>query len=1041
MVRLALRNPYLVVAFALAILLVGATVLTRIPVDILPVFKTPAVQILTFYPGMPAEIMERDITNRLERWTSQANGIARQESKSLIGVSIVKDYFRPDIDPNTAMSQVSSLAISDLYYLPPGTIPPMVMPFDPTASVPLALLSVSSPTLDETKLYDVAYFNIRNQLSGITGVIAPAVYGGRIRRILVYLDPNKLQARNLSPMDVVQSLRDNNLIIPVGDAKIGGFDYQITSNAMVPDVSQINDFPIKIQNGAPVLVRDVGVAQDAFAIQTNVVHVGGRRQVYIPIYRQPGANTIQVVDGVRDTLQRISQRIPEGINLTLVLDQSIFVRQAIGDLEFEAILGGLLAGTMVLLFLGSVRSMMVVLLSLPLAVLAAIIGLYFSGQSLNSMTLGGLALAVGLLIDQSIVVLENISRHLDKGLAPREAALTGATEMAQPLFIISLTIAIVFFPVVFLTGVAKFLFSPLALSVVFAIAASLVLAMTLIPASVTRLLRKNREQPADGDGGAASGPVRSLLRRFGQGFERLAEHYEKILRRALQARRRTLIGAVLLFVLALLALPFIGRELFPRTDTGQFTIYLRLPSGTRVESTEQQVTAVEDFLRKRIDGHDLQMVISNMGVLYDWPAAYTPNSGPQDAFINVQLTPGHKISSRDYVRELRRKLPGQFHDIRFAFDVGGMLAAALNFGLSSPIDIQVEGNDLRTARRIAEEVREKAGQVGGAVDVRIQQDSEYPEIDIQVDRIRAANLGLTPQDIVKNVVSSLVSSVNFNPAFWIDDRTGNHYFLGVQYPEKEISSLDTIRDIPITSLSQKQPIQLRNIATLNRTTTVSEVNHLNITRVVDVYVNAEGRDVGSVAADIERRLAEIKVPPGYSIRMRGEVSSMRESFGSLGLGLALAALLVYLVMVVQFQSFRDPLIVLFAVPLGLIGVLLMLLVTRTPFSIQSLMGIVMMIGIVVAYSVLLVEFANQRIREGATPLEAVVQAGRLRLRPILMTSLAAALGLIPMAVAGGLNAPLARAIIGGVLASAALTLFVVPVAYVAMRAQSNQTRP
>ncbi len=370
-----------------------------------------------------------------------------------------------------------------------------------------------------------------------------------------------------------------------------------------------------------------------------------------------------------------------------------------------------------------------------------------------------------------------------------------------------------------------------------------------------------------------------------------------------------------------------------------------------------------------------------------------------------------------------------------------MLAAALNFGLSSPIDIQVEGNDLRTARRIAEDVREKAGQVDGAVDVRIQQDTEYPQIDIQVDRIRAANLGLTPQDIVKNVVSSLVSSVSFNPAFWIDDRTGNHYFLGVQYPEKEISGLDTIRDIPITSPSQKQPIQLRNIATLNRTTTVSEVNHLNITRVVDVYVNAEGRDVGSVASRVEKRLAEIKVPPGYSIRMRGEVSSMRESFGSLGLGLALAALLVYLVMVVQFQSFRDPLIVLFAVPLGLIGVLLMLLVTRTPFSIQSLMGIVMMIGIVVAYSVLLVEFANQRVREGATPFEAVVQAGRLRLRPILMTSLAAALSLIPMAVAGGLNAPLARAIIGGVLASAALTLFVVPAAYVAMRAQSNQARP
>jgi CzcA family heavy metal efflux pump len=1039
MVRLALRNPYLVVASALAILLVGTTVLTRIPVDILPVFKTPAVQILTFYPGMPAEIMERDVTNRLERWTSQANGIAQQESKSLIGVSIVKDYFRPDIDPNTAMSQVSSLAISDLYYLPPGTIPPMVMPFDPTASVPLALLSISSPTLDETKLYDVAYFSIRNQLSGITGVIAPAVYGGRIRRILVYLDPNKLQARNLSPTDVVQSLRDNNLIIPVGDAKIGTVDYQITSNAMVPDVRQIDDFPIKMQNGAPILVRDVGVTQDTFAIQTNVVHVGGRRQVYIPIYRQPGANTLQVVDGVRDALKRISQRIPEGINLSLVLDQSVFVRQAIGDLEFEAVIGGLLAATMVLLFLGSARSMVVVLVSLPLAVVAAIAGLYFSGQSLNSMTLGGLALSVGLLIDQSIVVLENISRYLHKGLPAREAALTGATEMAQPLFIISLTIAIVFFPVIFLTGVAKFLFSPLALSVVFAITASLILTMTLIPASVTRLLRQKSEH--EGERGAPIGPFGSLLGRFGEGFERVANRYERTLRQALRSWRRTLAGSVLLFVLALLTLPFIGRELFPRTDAGQFTIYLRLPSGTRIESTEERVTAIEDFLRERITAHDFQMVISNMGVLYDWPAAYTPNSGPQDAFVNVQLTSGHKISSIEYVRELRRELPRHFPEIRFAYDVGGMLAAALNFGLPSPIDIQVEGNDLRTARRIAEEVRERAEKVRGAVDVRIQQDTEYPQIDIQVDRIRAAYLGLTPQDIVKNVVSSLVSSVNFNPAFWIDDRTGNHYFLGVQYPEKEISNLDTIRGIPVTSANQKQPIQLRNIATFNRTTTVSEVNHLNITRVVDVYVNADGRDVGAVASEIQKGLAEVKVPSGYSIRTRGEVSSMRESFGSLGLALLLAALLVYLVMVVQFQSFSDPMVVLFAVPLGLIGVLLMLFLTRTPFSIQSLMGIVMMIGIVVAYGVLLVQFANQRVREGASPFEAVVQAGRLRLRPILMTSLAAALGLVPMAIAGGLNAPLARAIIGGVLVSATLTLFVVPAAYVAMRMEAKPTHP
>ena len=490
MTRTALRNPYLVVVAALALVVVGGAVLARIPVDILPVFRTPAVQILTLYPGMPAEIVERDITNRLERWTSQANGIARQESKSLIGVSIVKDFFRPDIDPNTAMSQVSSLAISDLYYLPPGTIPPMVMPFDPTATVPLVLLSVSSPRHDETKLYDVAYFSIRNQLSGISGVIAPAVYGGRIRRVLVYLDPNKLQGRGLAPMDVVEALRRNNLLIPVGSAKIGQFDYQIASNAMVPSIDQINDFPIKVEDGAPVLIRDVGSAEDTYAIQTNVVHIDGRRQVYIPIYRQPGANTIEVVEGVRTALQRISQRIPEGINLSLVMDQSVFVRKAIRDLQFEAVFGALLAALMVLLFLGSVRSMVVVMMSLPLAILAAIIGLYFTGESINSMTLGGLALAVGLLIDQSIVVLENIMRHLHLGKSASEAALDGAQEVAMPVLVASLTIAIVFFPVIFLSGVARFLFTPLALSVVFAITASYLLALTLIPAAGRALLGK-----------------------------------------------------------------------------------------------------------------------------------------------------------------------------------------------------------------------------------------------------------------------------------------------------------------------------------------------------------------------------------------------------------------------------------------------------------------------------------------------------------------------------------------------------------------------
>lgn len=671
--------------------------------------------------------------------------------------------------------------------------------------------------------------------------------------------------------------------------------------------------------------------------------------------------------------------------------------------------------------------MVIVLLSLPLAVLAAIVGLYFTDQSLNSMTLGGLALAVGLLIDQSIVVLENIVRHRQAGKSAREAALAGATEMAQPVFIISLTIAIVFFPVVFLTGTARFLFTPLAISVLLAIAASYGLSLTLIPAAAAYLLRKEKPDAQESSG---------WLRSFGDAFRRLVDHYEGALRSALERPRSLLFGVMCLFLFSLLTLPFIGQELFPRTDSGQFTVYARLPAGTRIEKTEERVTRIEQFLRQKIEEEDLQMIVSNMGVLYDWPAAYTPNSGPQDAFINVQLRPGHGVSSGEYVRQLRRELPRQFPEIRFAYDTGGMLAAALNFGLASPINIQVEGSDLHVGRSIAEEIKKKAKQVLGAVDVRIQQEIRYPQIEIEIDRIKAAYLGLTPDEIVKNLVSNLVSSVNFDPAFWIDHQTGNHYFLGVQYPEERITSLETLKNMPITSSVQKTPILLKNIATINRGTTVSEVNHVNITRVTDVYVNVEGRDVGSVADDIEQLLADIEVPAGYAINMRGEVSTMRESFGSLGFGLLLAALLVYLVMVVQFQSFRDPLVVLFAVPLGFIGVLWMLLATGTALSIQALMGTIMMVGVVVAYSILLVEFANQRVRSGMSAFEAVLEAGRIRIRPIIMTSLAAVLGLVPMAVAGGLNAPLARAIIGGVVASAGLTLFIVPAAYVAIRGRA-----
>ncbi|HLG18138.1 MAG TPA: efflux RND transporter permease subunit [Blastocatellia bacterium] len=1028
MVRLALKNPFLVIVMGLAILMFGLTALTRIPTDLLPTFKTPAVQILTFYPGMPAEIVERDITTRLERWTGQSNGVARQESKSMIGVSIVKDYFRPDIDPNTAMSQVTSLAMSDLYYLPPGTVPPMVMPFDPTASNPLALITVSSPAFDEKKLYDVAYFDLRNRLQGITGVIAPAVYGGKLRRILAYVDREKLQVRGLSPIDVAKAIRANNLMIPTGNAKFGELDYQIITNSMVPEVEQINDFPIKVDdNGAPIFIKDVAKTEDSSQIQTNIVRVDGRRQVYIPVYRQPGANTIQIVDGIKEALGRILERLPKGINLDVVMDQSVYVRKAIADLIQEGTLGAALAAIMVLIFLGSFRSMAIVLISLPLAILAACVGLYFAGESLNAMTLGGLALAVGLLIDQTIVVLENISRHLGMGKSPGKAALDGTIEVATPMLIITLTIIAVFFPVVFITGIGKFLFTPLALSVSFALIASYVLALMVVPTCAARFLKSR----VSGESRAPSSE--SVSHGFERWFDPIKDRYGRFLEWVLSRRKRVLAAVAVVFFGSLLLYPLIGKELLPAVDAGQLMIHVRAPSGTRVEVTEGVIEKVESEIRQAVPAEELKTMISNIGVLYDWPAAYTPNSGPMDAFVNLQFSDARTKTAQEYASLLRARLRERFAGIEFAFDTGGLITAALNFGLPAPINIQVEGNKLETAYEVASRIKEMVAEVPGTVDVRIQQKLDYPQIAVDVDRVKAAQLGLTQEQVVKNVVTTLNSSINFDPAFWIDENNGNHYFIGAQYRESDIKSIETLKDVPITSPAQSQPIPLRNIASFKRATAPGEVNHLNITRVIDVYANVEGRDIGSVAADIEEKLKDVKTPEGYFVRVRGEVQSMRESFGSLGFGLVMAVGLVYLVMVIQFRSFMDPFIVMFAVPLGAVGVLWMLFLTNTTFNVQSLMGVIMMVGVVVAFSLLMVDFANRLRSEGVETKRAIVEAARLRLRPIIMTSLAATLGLVPMAIAGGANIPLARAMVGGVLASTVLTLVVVPILYTILK--------
>jgi multidrug efflux pump subunit AcrB len=903
LVRTALRFPYLVLVIALAVVSLGTIFLSKIPSDLLPIFNTPAVQVVTFYNGMPPEVVEGDISSRMQRWTGQSVGISHQEAKSMTGVSIVKDFFREDISMESAMSQVTSYAMSDLFYLPPGTIPPMVMPFDPTASVPLCLVSVSSETMSEQQLYDVAYYELRNRLQSIRGVVAPAVYGGVLRRIFAYLDREKLEARQLSPMDVVRAIQDQNVFIPTGNAKLGDLDYMITTNAMVDQIPELNDLLIKIVDGKPVFLRDVANAENTQSIQTNVVRINGRRQVYIPIYRQPGANTIEIVNEIRTKLTQIRQRVvdmyegADDVLLEVVMDQSIFVRDSISALEHEGLIGAFLAGLVVLLFIGSVRSMLIILLSLPLSALAAFIGLYLSGNTINSMTLGGLALAVGLIVDQAIVTLENISRHLSMGKTSIRAAFDGASEVAGPVFVATITIMVVFFPVVLLSGISKYLFTPLAISVILAMGASYLVALTIVPLCCARFLKPH---PGTGSGGSEHEPA------F---FQAIGRTYASILERVLQ--RKTLVGiSVMVFFLISLGLvpgvPWssvptkIGQELFPATDSGQFTIFVRAPSGTRIENTEILIEGVENEVqdvigqwdpRDEMDSSDLQMLISDLGVLMDWPAAYTPNTGPMDAFMLVQLKENRSRSSIEYSVLLRDRLAERFPGIEFAFDTGGILTAALNFGLPSPIDIQVTGSKLEVGQEIARTISDEIRQIDGAVDVRVAQRLDYPSIHIVIDRVKAAYLGITPDEVVKNIVTATNSSVTFSPSFWIDKKKRNHYFIGAQYPEGEINSFATLENIPIRPRTgdSEEPVLLRNIATFERTTGPTVVNHVNITRVTNVYVNVVGRDVGSVVNDIEQRLdssprmkalmAEYS-DKGYRWQIKGEISRPGSRSGS-----------------------------------------------------------------------------------------------------------------------------------------------------------------
>ena len=1053
----ALARPCTVVVGALMIVVLGGLCITAIPVDILPVNTSPAVQVLTFYGGMPAATVEKNITSRLERQTGQASGRTRQESRSVVGASIVRNYFGDDVDPNNALAQVNSLATAAAKSFPPGTDPPVILPFDPTATTPVCIVALDSESQSEATLYDVGRYEVRTMIMGLPGANAPAVHGGKLRAVLAYLDRHKLQARHLSPLDVMEALDDYNLFLPTGDAKLGTLDYAIDSNAMYQVVEEMGDIPLRAESGNAAYLRDVATPVDGSLMQSSLVRVNGKRQVYIPVYRQQGASTLTVVDRLRDSLDGMVQRLSRGgIDLKLVMDQSVYVRHSIRALVEEGVLGAIMCSLVILLFLGNGRMTAIALLTIPLSVLAAIVGLHATGNTINVMTLAGLALAIGPLVDLAVICLENTHRHLSLGRTPREAALHGAAEIATPALVATLCTLIVLAPLAFLPGLGVFLFRPMAVAVAFAMATAYLLSQTLVPLCCSAWLKSHRTREHGGEE-----PVR-LSSRVWNGWtghlDCLNDQYARTLDRVLRFRLATVGFAVVLLFGSIVVLgPELRQEFFPEVDAGAFEMTVRAPSGTRLEVTEERLAEVEELIRQKI-GRDLQLVISEAGVVADWSAAYTPNSGPMDAVIKVQLTPERLRSAQEHVRELRACVAAdeRFADLEFGFDTGGMIRTAMNGGKSTPLNVRLTGRDLQQLRDVAERIRDAVAQVEGVVDARILQRLDYPQYTIDIDRTRAADLGLPLPYVMKNIVAALNSSIQFNKKnFFIDPVTRNQYYVGVQYPEEDIESIETLLDIPITSPSQNRTEPLGNVVTLRRTTCATEVVRNDLQSCVELVMGVDGRDLGHTAADVTRVLdrfgkrlpdggwqpfdpeaagREPKLLGGSHIELTGEYEKMQQMFHDLGGGCLLATLLVYFLLVVLFQSFRVPLVILAAVPIGAIGVILMLYVTNTAVNVQSLLGLVFMVGIVVANTVLMIDLAGSLRRdEGLDPTEAIRRAAAVRMRPVLMTALAALLALVPMALAlapgSEANAPLGRAVIGGLLAGLITTLYVVPCLY------------
>jgi CzcA family heavy metal efflux pump len=1025
---LAVRNAIAVLMASLAIVVLGATSLSRLSMDLFPNINQPVVTIGTIYTGANVQDIEKTVTYPIEKAVSAVPGVRHVESRSRPGISAVQVWFNYDADLNSGQNEIIQRIQQISNTLPSGIKQPFIVKFD-LSNIPVCLLTVSGGGLDEKQLYDVAYNTIEPQVARINGVAAANVDGGKIRQIAVNLNRDLLYAKAISVLDVVRSVNDANFLMPSGDVRIGTVDYKLFTNNQFQLVKPMEDIVVRKVGDVPVRVRDLGYVSDSHEAQSSVVRVNGERAVYLRVNKQPTANTIEVVDRVKALLPRLIG-VPPGVSVGLTFDQSTYIRQSINSLWHESLQGALLAFLVILLFLRSFVSTAIIFVAIPLSILCTLIAMYFLGQTLNIFTLGGLALAVGRLVDDSIVELENINRHLampDKDR--RTAVLDAAREVAMPIFVSTITTIVVFLPTIFLEGQSKLLFIPLTFTISFSLFASFLVSRTVTPLMCLRVLRPSG--PPD----PAGGRWRARFMRGSQRvFDRLDAGYQDILRWALGHRKLVVVGVLVVFVASLGLVPLIGTEFFPASDESQFRVFLRAPIGTRVEETEKIVARVEQLVRQHLRPGELKSIVSTVGIPAGRSALFTGNTGPHAAQVQIYLdTPDRRTRSDvEVVAALRPRFAGEFPGTVTYFNLGGIVNRVLNRGSQNPLEVEVLGYDLADAQAAAREVARVMREVPGVADVQVSREGDYPQFSVVVDREKAATSGLSQRDVAQAALFSLNSNVSVNPSIFTDPRTGNQYNIVVQLDEPFRVRPEDLGKIFVTPAGGR-PVVLSTIAEIRRSVAPVELERKYQQRLVRVSGNPAGRDLGAISDDIERRLATLQLPPGFSVQMGGQTAQQREAFSSLTFMSILALMLVYMVMASQFRSLKDPFVIMFSVPMGLIGVILALFLTGTTLSTTSFMGIIMMVGIVVSNGVLLIEYTNELRRRGASLADAVVRAGRTRLRPILMTSLTTVFGLLPMAlgwlVGGEANAPLARAVIGGLAVSTGFTLVLIPTLY------------